>query len=48
MSRQLTIFDALNDYKDVPPSVPFVDEVEKFTVMYDDFLKDKKSVEMPF
>jgi len=25
-----------------------VDEVEKFTVMYDEFLKDKKSVEMPF
>jgi|TARA_Y100000015_G_scaffold16738_1_gene16077 hypothetical protein len=25
-----------------------IDEVEKFTVMYDDFLKDKKSVEMPF
>ena len=25
-----------------------IDEVEKFTVMYDEFLKDKKSVEMPF
>ena len=25
-----------------------VDEVEKFTVMYDEFLKDKKVVEMPF
>ena len=34
MSRQLTIFDALNDYKDVPPSVPFVDEVEKFNATF--------------
>ena len=25
-----------------------IDEVEKFTIMYDEFLKDKKSVEMPF
>ena len=25
-----------------------VDEVEKFTLKYDEFLKDKKSVEMPF
>tara|TARA_R100000654_G_scaffold241_2_gene914 strand:+ start:727 stop:1125 length:399 start_codon:yes stop_codon:yes gene_type:complete len=25
-----------------------IDEVEKYTVMYDEFLKDKKSVEMPF
>ena len=25
-----------------------VDEVEKFTLQYDEFLKDKKSVEMPF
>jgi hypothetical protein len=25
-----------------------IDEVEKFTVMYDEFLKDKTSVEMPF
>jgi len=25
-----------------------IDEVEKFTVMYNEFLKDKKSVEMPF
>jgi len=34
MSRQLTIFDALNDYKDVPPNVPFVDEVEKFNATF--------------
>ena len=25
-----------------------IDEVEKFTIMYDEFLKDKKSVEIPF
>ena len=25
-----------------------IDEVEKFTIMYDEFLKDKKSVQMPF
>jgi hypothetical protein len=25
-----------------------VDEVESFTLKYDEFLKDKKSVEMPF
>ena len=34
MSRQLTIFDALNDYKDAPPSVPFVDEVEVFNATF--------------
>ena len=27
MSKQLTIFDALNEYKDAPNSVPFVNEV---------------------
>ena len=30
MSKQLTIFDALNEYKDAPNSVPFVNEVETF------------------
>jgi len=25
-----------------------IDEVEKYTVMYDEFLRDKKSVDMPF
>jgi|TARA_B100000287_G_scaffold147063_1_gene138787 predicted HAD superfamily Cof-like phosphohydrolase len=34
MSKQLTIFDALNDYKDTPPSVPFVDEVEVFNATF--------------
>ena len=34
MSKQLTIFDALNDYKEVPPSVPFVDEVEVFNATF--------------
>ena len=34
MSKQLTIFDALNDYKDAPPSVPFVNEVEQFNATF--------------
>jgi len=34
MSKQLTIFDAFNDYKDAPPSVPFVDEVEVFNATF--------------
>ena len=34
MSKQLTIFDALNDYQDAPPSVPFVDEVEVFNATF--------------
>ena len=34
MGKQLTIFDALNDYKDAPPSVPFVNEVEVFNATF--------------
>jgi predicted HAD superfamily Cof-like phosphohydrolase len=34
MGKQLTIFDALNEYKDAPPSVPFVDEVEIFNATF--------------
>jgi len=34
MGKQLTIFDALNEYKDTPPSVPFVDEVEIFNATF--------------
>ena len=46
MGKQLTIFDALNEYKDTPPSVPFVDEVEIFNAKnnkldeFDDSLKN--------
>ncbi len=32
--KQLTIFDALNDYKDAPASVPFVNEVEIFNATF--------------
>ena len=34
MGKQLTIFDALNDYIDAPPSVPFVNEVEIFNATF--------------
>ena len=34
MGKQLTIFDALNDYKDAPSSVPFVNEVEVFNATF--------------
>ena len=34
MGKQLTIFDAMNDYKDAPPSVPFVNEVEIFNATF--------------
>ena len=34
MSKQLTIFDAINGYTEAPPSVPFVDEVEIFNATF--------------
>ena len=34
MNKQLNIFDAMNDYKDAPPSVPFVNEVEVFNATF--------------
>jgi len=34
MTKQLTIFDSLNDYKDAPNSVPFVNEVEVFNATF--------------
>ena len=34
MGKQLTIFDAMNDYKDAPSSVPFVNEVEIFNATF--------------
>ena len=34
MGKQLTIFDALNDYQEAPQNVPFVNEVEIFNATF--------------
>ena len=34
MRKQLTIFDALNEYKDAPSSVHFLNEVEQFNATF--------------